>query len=286
MGVAWESGLLAGLAEAGLDLSNADFILGTSAGSVVGSQLGMGRATTALAAPFLSESADPQTSSPSQLFGSQPPDLSVLIQKMAKAISTTGPAEPARAEIGAWALQAKTASEEAFVASFGRSIGDYPEGFWPDRFSCTAVDTSDGSFVVWSKESGVKLARAIASSCSVPGICPPITIHGRRYMDGGMRSPTNADLAKGSDVVFLLAMSGGAVAATPMAELFSRRLEAELEVVRQSGSRIELIVPDAASLEAFGLNLMDFRRRPAAAKAGLTQGRSAAPKLRTKWTSA
>jgi NTE family protein len=83
-----------------------------------------------------------------------------------------------------------------------------------------------------------------------------------------------------------LAMSGGAVAATPMAELFRRRLEGELEAVRQSGSRIELIVPDAASLEAFGLNLMDFRRRPAAAKAGLAQGRSAAPKLRAKWTSA
>jgi NTE family protein len=286
VGVAWESGLLGGLAEADVDLSNADFILGTSAGSIVGSQLAMGRAATALAAAIVSETADQQISSPSHLFGSQPPDLSVLIQKMAKAISTTGPAEPARAEIGAWALQAKTASEEAFIASFGRSIGDYPEGSWPDRFGCTAVDTSDGSFVVWNEESGVNLARAIASSCSVPGIAPPITIHGRRYMDGGMRSPTNADLAKGFDVVFLLAMSGGAVAATPMAEVFKRRLEAELEALRQSGSRVELIVPDAASLEAFGLNLMDFRRRPAAARAGLAQGRSAAPQLRAEWTSA
>ncbi len=58
VGVAWESGLLAGLAEAGLDLSGADFILGTSAGSVVGSQLAMGRDATALAAPVLKESAD------------------------------------------------------------------------------------------------------------------------------------------------------------------------------------------------------------------------------------
>ncbi|MFZ0981549.1 MAG: patatin-like phospholipase family protein [Candidatus Acidiferrales bacterium] len=288
VGVAWESGLLAGLAEAGLDLSGADFILGTSAGSVVGCQLAMGRDATALAAPVLNEGANRQGSSPSRSSGSPPPDLSVLIEKMAKAMSSTGPADQARAELGAWALQAETGSEDEFVARFARSIGDYPEGSWPDRFACTAVDASDGSFVVWNKESGVSLARAVASSCSVPGIAPPVTLRGRRYMDGGMRSPTNADVAKGFDVVFLVAISagGGAGAATPMADVFRRRLEGELDTVRQSGSRIELMIPDAASLEAFGPNMMDFGRRPGAARAGLAQGRSVAAKLRSAWLSA
>jgi NTE family protein len=288
VGVAWESGLLAGLAQAGLDLSGADFILGTSAGSVVGSQLAMGRDATALAAPVLNEGADRQGSSPSRSSGSPPPDLSVLIEKMARAMASTGPADQARAELGAWALQAETVSEDEFVARFARSIGDYPEGSWPERFACTAVDASDGSFVVWNKESGVSLARAVASSCSVPGIAPPVTLRGRRYMDGGMRSPTNADVAKGYDVVFLVAVSagGGAGVATPMADVFRRRLEGELDTVRQSGSRIELLIPDAASLEAFGPNMMDFGRRPGAARAGLAQGRSAAAKLRSAWLSA
>jgi len=283
VGIAWESGFLAGLAEAGLDLSEASLILGTSAGSVVGSQLAMGRPAGALASPFLNERPGQQAASPSQLLGSSPPDLSVLIQKMTAAVSGSGPAEQARADIGAWALQAQTMTEEAYIASFGQAIRDYPEGSWPDRFACTAVDTADGAFVVWNKESGVSLGRAVASSCSVPGIFPPISIRGHRYMDGGMRSATNADMAKGYDVVFVLALTVGAAAASPMAEIFRGRLEAELDVVRQGGNRVELILPDAASLEAFGLNLMDYRRRPAAAKAGLEQGRAQAGKLQPLW---
>ena len=86
VGIAWESGMLAGLAEAGLDLSDADFILGTSAGSVVGAQLAMGRGPAGLASPFLSERASGQSSSPSELL-SNPPDLTVLVQKMAQAVS-------------------------------------------------------------------------------------------------------------------------------------------------------------------------------------------------------
>ena len=276
--------MLAGLAEAGLDLSDANFILGTSAGSVVGSQLAMGRSASALAAPFLSGQTQPQASSPSQLLGSAPPDLSVLIQKMTAAVSGEGPAERARVELGTWALQAQTISEEAFIASFGQTIRDYPEGSWPDRFACTAVDTANGDFVVWDKQSGVSLSRAVASSCSVPGIFPPVTIGSRRYMDGGMRSATNADMARGYDVVFVLALTVGSAAASPMTEVFRRRLEAELDAVRQGGSRVELILPDAASLEAFGMNLMDYRRRPAAAKAGLDQGRAQAAKLQALWS--
>src|SRR5579872_588518 len=283
VGIAWESGFLTGLAEAGLDLSDANFILGTSAGSVVGSQLAMGRPAAALASPFLNERPDQQASSPSQLLGSSPPDLSVLIQKMTAAVSGSGPAERARADIGAWALQAQTMSEDAFIASFGQAIREYPEGSWPDRFACTAVDTADGAFAVWNKDSGVSLGQAVASSCSVPGIFPPVSIRGHRYMDGGMRSATNADMAKGYDVVFVLALTVSAAAASPMAEAFRRRLEAEFDVVRQGGSRVELILPDAASLEAFGLNLMDYRRRPAAAKAGLEQGRAQADKLQPLW---
>jgi NTE family protein len=106
-----------------------------------------------------------------------------------------GSTEALRAEIGAFALQAQTTPEESFIAGFGRTLG---QAEWPTRaFTCTAVDTADGTFVVWNNESRVPLAHAVASSCAVPGIFPPITINGRRYMDGGMRSATNIDLARG-----------------------------------------------------------------------------------------
>jgi NTE family protein len=282
VGIAWESGLLAGWAEGGLDVSQADFFVGTSAGSVVGAQLAMGRPPAALVAPFLDESHPPP--SPSQLLGAKPPDLSVLIQKMLEAMSGSRPPEQVRTELGAWALQADTMNEDAFISSFGHAIRDFPEGSWPERaFACTAVDTADGSFMVWNQESGVSLGRAVASSCSVPGIFPPVTIRGRRYMDGGMRSATNADVAKGYNIVFVVALTVRA-AVPGMADLFRRRLEQELESVRASGSRVELIGPDDASLDAFGVNLMDYRRRPAAAKAGIEQGRSEADKLRRLWS--
>jgi len=282
--VAWESGILAGLADAGLDLSNADYILGTSAGSIVGSLLAMGRPPAALAEPFLGAPAAQQTS-PSQLLGSTPPDLTILIQKMAQAAMGTVPPEQARADLGAWALQAETMSEESFIASFGHTIADHPEGSWPDRFACTAVDTADGSFHIWDRNSGVSLARAVASSCSVPGIFPPVTIKGRRYMDGGMRSATNADMVKDHDLVFVFALSLASAAATPMTEAFRRRLEGELDVLRSTGSRVELVVPDPASLEAFGPNMMDYRRRPGAARAGFERGRTIAASLRESWQS-
>jgi len=136
--------------------------------------------------------------------------------------------------------------------------------------------------VVWNNESGVGLARAVASSCSVPGVFPPITIEGKRYIDGGMRSATNADLAKGHDLVVIVALRiGGGDEA--MAERMRRPLENEMKTLREAGSRVELITPDAASQTAFGPNLMDARARPAAARAGLKQGRAMAAALKAVW---
>jgi NTE family protein len=106
-------------------------------------------------------------------------------------------------------------------------------------------------------------------------------------MDGGMRSATNADMAKSFDLVFVVALGLGAGAGpNPMAEAFRKRLDGELDVLRNAGSRVELILPDAASLEAFGPNMMDYRRRPAAASAGLTRGRAIANGLHASWQTA
>jgi NTE family protein len=282
VGIAWETGLLAGLAEAGVDLADTDFIVGTSAGSIVGAQLAMGKAVGDLAASILNESA-PISGSLSHLSVLPDPDFTNFIDKMAEAISGKRPAGEVRVEIGKWALRTETISEEMFIAVLGYILNEFVDDRWPDRnFACTAVDALSGEFVVWNKGAGVSIRRAIASSCSVPGFFPPITINGRRYMDGGTHSATNADLAKGYDTAVVLAVSG--TAGNPeMAVQFRRQLDNELVILRESGTRVELVVPDPSSIRAFGPNLMDPRNAAGAARAGLAQGNAEASTLRGIW---
>jgi NTE family protein len=115
----------------------------------------------------------------------------------------------------------------------------------------------------------------------VPGVYPPITINGRRYIDGGMRSGSNADLATGHELVVVVGLRTAGDAAT--SERMRAPLEAEMQVLRDGGARTELILPDDASVEAFGLNLMDGRRRPGACQAGIEQGRALAGTLKAVW---
>lgn len=287
VGIAWEAGLLAGLAEGGVDAGAADFIAGTSAGSVVGALLAMDRAPADILGPILAEAEKPREmatkSADARPSGPRPPspDMAGLFRKMAEAAS--GERDPAavRREIGAMSLAADTAGEAAFIASFGKQLAQAEEGVWPGHgYACTAVDCETGEFVVWTASAGAPLGRAVASSCSVPGVFPAITINGRKYMDGGMRSGVNADLAKGHDRTIVVALRLGVGA---FADLMAAQLSSEIAVVQEAGGAVELIVPDAASTEAFGGNLMNPRHRPAAARAGLEQGRGLADRLKAFW---
>jgi NTE family protein len=179
-----------------------------------------------------------------------------------------------RAEIGAFALGAKTIPEDAFIKSFGHIA----TSGWPARYACTAVDAADGRFVVWDENSDIDLGRGIASSCSVPGVFPPITINGRRYVDGGMRSATNFDLAKGYDRVIAIA-----VLSKMGVEFMRARIDGEVEALRATGAKVELIVPNDECLEVFGVNLMDGSKRGEIAAAGVRQGRAEAERLRAFW---
>ncbi len=283
VGIAWESGLVSGLAQAGVDLGRADFTMGTSAGSFVGARLALGADAKTLAEPILAEAAAPARDA-RPAGGGAPPDLSKLMTLMAEAQGgTRNPAE-VRAEIGAWALSQPTMDEDAFIQSFGRSFANLPPDAWPERgYACTAVDAETGAFQLWTSAAGVGVVRAVASSCSVPGIYPPVTLKGRRYIDGGMRSATNADMAAGYDVTVVVALRiGGAGGA--MAERMAAQFDEEIETLKGGGSTVVVITPDEASVAAFGPNLMDFRRRADAARAGLAQGAAYAEQLADYWT--
>jgi NTE family protein len=278
VGIAWEVGLAAGLAQSDVRIADAERIVGTSAGSFVGAALASGRAAEALLRAQVEQGKREATARATKPAAERPPapDLGPLMRFMARRPADGEPSVELRAEIGAFALSAQTVSEDAFIASFGSIAA--PDEKWPSGFACTAVDASDGSFRLWDEASGVALGRAIASSCSVPGVYPPISLKGRRYIDGGMRSPTNIDMVKGYERVLVIAVLSS------MALDFMRAgIQREIDVLRAAGTRVELIVPDAKCLEAFGNNLMDASRRGAVALAGEVQGRAEATRIKPFW---
>jgi NTE family protein len=209
------------------------------------------------------------------------PDLTKLMELMQQAM-TGGNPEHTRREIGAFALAAQTAmTEDQWLSTFGFLTGAQ----WPEkRFIATAIDAEDGSFIAWEKDSSAELGRAVASSCTVPGIFPPVLIKGRRYYDGGIRSATNADLAKGYERVVVVSVTSMA-GETEMAQRSRASLDSELRALRAGGSEAELVTPDAASATAFGPNLMDGSRRAAVVEEGYRQGKSEATRLRGFWES-
>jgi NTE family protein len=291
VGIAWESGLIAGLLDGGVDLREADFMIGTSAGSFVGSQLAGGRdmrltleAIEAEAARQ-SSAADVANVRPAgerPAAGAPASGMMRLMELMGEAAAGKRPAEEVRRELGAFALSAQTVDEDTFIKSFGRGLAEHGES-WPEkRFACTAVDTATGDFQLWDNDSDVPLAKAVASSCSVPGVYPPITINGKRYMDGGMRSGTNADLATGYDRVLVIALRIGGTEGE-QAQRQKAVLDREIKVLEDAGAKVGWIFPDEASQAAFGANLMNARTRPASARAGYAQGKALAATLKPEW---
>ncbi|CAB4891399.1 unannotated protein [freshwater metagenome] len=193
--IAWETGLLAGLARRGIDLAGAELVVGTSAGSTVAAQLGGPRDLEALVDAQL----DPATS---ELAPDRDPVRAAERAAVWDALAQGGEVLTARRAVAAIALATPTVGEAARRAVIAaRLVG----ADWPDRpLLVPAVDAATGELVVFDRGSGVPLVDAVAASCAVPAMWPPVTIGGRRYVDGGVRSGTNADLARDADRVVVL----------------------------------------------------------------------------------
>lgn len=271
LGVSWTTGMLAGLADGGVDATGADLIVGTSAGSVVSAQVAIGKTLDEL----MAEQTGGGGPVPTQL-DFDPVNLMAIFQKWA-ANSVMTP--EACAEVGAMAIASRTPSLESWLATFA----EVADSDWPERpLTITAVDADSGEFQPWDRTSGAPFHAAVASSCTVPGLFPVVPINGRRYMDGGVRSTTNADLAGGYDTVLVIAPIG---ARQDGIDPLSRRLsEAEIEALTAGGSRADLVFPDAPSLEAMGINRMDATRQKITAEAGARQGRELASQIADIWS--
>jgi NTE family protein len=295
VGIAWQTGLVAGLAAEGVDVSNADLVVGTSAGSAVGAQIALGRdmqkAMQRFARPAASSDA-PRTDAPQSAparasagsSSSSTERTGNMFAIMAKAAAEGSDPKQVRALVGRFALEASTMSEEQFLRGFAYLANER----WPRAFSCTAVDAESGKFMVWNEASGVELVRAVGSSCAVPGLFPPITLNGRRYMDGGTRSGLNADLAKGHERVLLLTLmgnvpGGGGGEDNPRFARMQRARERELTILRDAGGTVCSVEPDAEAAAVMGMDLMNPALIHDAAHAGLRQGRAEAGRLRDFW---
>ena len=259
VGLAWEAGLVSGLVAMGIALHEADMIVGTSAGAIVGAELALGL--------DLKLGSEVQASTaPLSANG-----MAELIRASAEALKAPAP-EPFRQRIGAFALQAQTPDEEQAM----RRVGSLADREWPANLRATAVNVRTGESVVWDRKSGAPLNRAVASSCALPGVWPPITINGERYMDGGIGSMLNADLATGHDIVvvvscFPLTLPEGFKNDDQRA--LNARLNSEITSLQEAGAQVVTIEPSKALLVLTqgGSRMLDISLAPEAFQIGAQQ---------------
>ncbi len=273
VGRAWEAGLVSGLMAQGVALNSADTIVGTSAGAIVGAQLAL-RLDLTVVAP---------AAPPPPL----PPAASNALAELAKMTSAAWRAadpESRRQAIGQLALTAATPSEEQSMAR----VAIFSGRAWPAGLCVTAVNAQTGASVFWQHGSGIALDRAVAASCALPGVWPPITIGGQRFMDGGIRSMVNADLVPGHCAVivvscFPLAPPEGLGSESP--QPVNSGPISEIEALRAAGANVDVIAPgpDLLALTGGGARMLDPTLVPQAFQIGLQQAIGEASRINAAW---
>ncbi|NUT72432.1 patatin-like phospholipase family protein [Pseudarthrobacter sp. C4D7] len=273
-GNAWLIGVLAGLSDAGLDVTGAHRVIGTSAGSTAAAQIA-GSTLPGLYAAIL-DSPVPQRTRPAGAQAAGSPTHSHL-ERTGRIIAASADAADMRRRMGAAAIDLAEGfdASERWRATVAARL---PAAQWPEHeLLITAVDAGTGEPVVLDRHGGTDLVDAVAASCSSGSA---YRIGGRSYIDGGYRRNENADLAAGYGRVLVLSPFGGR---TRMPVAWGMQLSAQVQELRESGSRVETVFPDADAGHLFGSNAMDLSLRPAAAEAGYRQGKVLAGGLSEFW---
>jgi NTE family protein len=277
VGRAWEAGLAAGWHTQGIDLGGADLILGTSAGSIVGAEIALGLSLDDLG-PVTDSPTDP---APGKL---SPVGMQRIMAASARAATSRQP-ELAWQGVGQMALAAVTCSEDESLSR--RTFASLKGRPWAPNFRATSVGTSTGRFQVWSAASGVPLERAVAASSALPSVWPPITIGQDRYMDGGVRSVLNADLAAGYSRVVVVSCFALGESRAPNAPAVTadRSPQGEIESLRAGGSTVEVVTPSPVllALTGNGTRMLDNSLVPQAYEAGKRQALEDGPRIRAAW---
>jgi NTE family protein len=276
-GNAWLVGIVAGLFDAGLDVTQADLTIGTSAGSTAAAQF-----ADASAAELLTITVDAVP--PQRPPGSAPRRAPMTdgLTRLQQLIASSDSMSELRRRVAAAALEADAASDGSWSARWRATVASrFRNHDWPERrILITAIDARTTEPVVFDRDSGVDLVDAVAASCAGGGL--PYRIGDRQYLDGGYRvNAENADLAAGYERVLVLSPFGGRTL-HPLE--WNTRLAVQVGALRASGSRVEIVGPDAASEHLFGSNAMDFSLRPAAARAGYEQVKGLAERLTAFWS--
>ncbi|RNE62116.1 patatin-like phospholipase family protein [Cryobacterium tepidiphilum] len=280
-GNAWEIGLIAGLCEAGLDVTRADLIIGTSAGSTVAAQVTSGTRPADLYAAILAEVPPLRASDAGPQARRAPhPSGHTYMEWSNGIIGSAEDASDMRRRMGAAALE--TDASNGSGPSRWRDVvaARLPSQHWPQQpVLITAVDARSGEPVVFDSHSGIDLVDAVAASTS-NGFGGAYRIGDHRYINGGYRRSENADLAAGCGRVLVLSPFGGR---SRMPLEWGMDLATQVAELRAGGSRVETVFPDDGAGDVFNVNAMDPSTRLQAARGGYEQGTALAEPLAAFW---
>lgn len=270
--IAWEVGALAGLADGGVDLRDAPAIVGTSAGAVVAARLAAGADPRADADRIIAASA--RVTLGSALDGA------TAFEALARAWETGGGSTVERRRaLGRLALERSPGGEDAHVAAIARRL---PGGGWPPALRVVAIDAERGERIVLDAAAGVRPERAVAASRAVPVLLPPITVAGRRCIDGALGSATNADVLAGSAAARVIVITP--VPADPPSggpeRLWLAALREEVATLEATGHRVTVVHASPPELVAMGPDPLSAATGHLAVAAGRDRGRALALQIR------
>jgi NTE family protein len=280
LGAAWTMGALSALSDVrGVEASEAEVIVGTSAGAVLASFVGRGVGSEQLARHHrgVTSPGDPTIDYDYEAAGPLPPSPRWGTVGSRRLLAATA-RNPRSVPVGA-ALSAMLPVGRGSLEPIGRLVrgpaGEEPE--WPERPEVwiVATDFETGRRTVFGTPDApaTSLSEAVMASCAIPAWYEPMVIDGRRYVDGGACSTTSADLLarRELDEVFILAPMVSFELDCPSSPLArierqlrratTRRLEREAAKLRAAGAAVTMLAPGPQDLAVIGANMMDPRRR-------------------------